>query len=97
MSGKNIMRKQEKNLRVKYSNFQTNMNFNEWAQTYQVSTLVPEQFGRLERRLDKCNEHTKRVMITSMYENDVSVPIGKRILSSIKQLINKNTCQEKTS
>ena len=96
MSGKNIM-KQQKKLRVKYSNFQTNMTFNEWAQTFKVSTLVPEQFGKWDGRLDKCNEHTKRVMITSMYENDVSVPISKRILSSIKQLINKNTCQEKTS
>jgi hypothetical protein len=90
------MKKQKNNLRVKYSNFQTNMNFNEWAQTYQVSTLVPEQFGRLERRLDKCDEHTKRVMITSLYDNDVAVPISKRILSSIKQLINKHRCQEKT-
>lgn len=96
MSGKNIM-KQQKKLRVKYSNFQTNMTFNEWAQTFKVSTLVPEQFGKWDGRLDKCNEYTKRVMITSMYENDVSVPISKRILSSIKQLINKNTCQEKTS
>jgi hypothetical protein len=96
MSGKNIM-KQQKKLRVKYSNFQTNMTFNEWAQTFKVSTLVPEQFDRWDGRLDKCNEYTKRVMITSMYENDVSEPISKRILSSIKQLINKNTCQEKTS
>jgi len=91
------MKQSNNNLRVKYSNFQTNMNFNEWAQTFKVSTLVPEQFGKWDGRLDKCNEYTKRVMITSMYENDVSVPISKRILSSIKQLINKNTCQEKTS
>jgi hypothetical protein len=90
------MKQQENNLRVKYSNFQTNMNFNEWARTYQVSTLVPEQFGRLERRLDKCDEHTKRLMITSLYDNDVAVPISQRILSSVKQLINKNRCQEKT-
>jgi hypothetical protein len=90
------MKQQENNLRVKYSNFQTNMNFNEWARTYQVSTLVPEQFGRLERRLDKCDEHTKRLMITSLYDNDVAVPISRRILSSVKQLINKNRCQEKT-
>ena len=90
------MKQQKNKLRVKYSNFQTNMNFNEWAQTYQVSTLVPEQFGKLERRLDKCDEYTKRVMITSVYDNDVTIPISQRILSSIKQLINKNRCQEKT-
>jgi len=90
------MKQQENNLRVKYSNFESNMNFNEWAQTFQVSTLVPEQFGKLERRLDKCDEHTKRVMITSLYENDITKPIAKRILSSIKQLLNKNLCQEKT-
>lgn len=90
------MKQQENNLRVKYSNFQTKMNFNEWAQTFKVSTLVPEQFGRLERRLDKCDEHTKRLMITSLYDNDVAVPISQRILSSVKQLINKNRCQEKT-
>jgi hypothetical protein len=90
------MKQQNNNLRVKYSNFQTNMTFNEWAQKLQVSTLVPEQFGRLERRLDKCDEHTKRVMITSMYDKDLAVPISKRIISSIKQLINKHRCQEKT-
>jgi hypothetical protein len=90
------MIQQKNNLRVKYSNFQTKMNFNEWAQTFKVSTLVPEQFDRWDGKLDKFNEHDKRVMITSMYENDVAVPISKRILSSIKQLINKHRCQEKT-
>ena len=90
------MKQQENKLRVKYSNFQTNMNFNEWAQTFKVSTLVPEQFDRWDSKLDKCNESEKRMMITSMYENDVTIPISKRILSSIKQLINKEECQEKT-
>jgi len=91
------MKQQEQNLKVKYSNFQTNMTFNEWARTYQVSTLVPEQFDRWDGKLDKFNEHDKRVMISSLYDNDVYVPISKRILSSIKQLINKQRCQEKTS
>jgi hypothetical protein len=91
------MNQQEKNLKVKYSNFQTNMTFNEWARTYQVSTLVPEQFDRWEVKLDKHNEYEKRMMVSSLYDNDVYVPISKRILSSIKQLINKNTCQEKTN
>jgi hypothetical protein len=72
------------------------MNFNEWAQTFKVSTLVPEQFGKWDSRLDKCDEHAKRVMITSMYDKDLAVPISKRIISSIKQLINKHRCQEKT-
>ena len=90
------MRQQENNLRVKYSNFQTNMNFNEWAREMKVSTLVPEQFEQWDKKLDKSNEHEKRMMITSLYENDVSIPISKRILSSIKQLINKEECQEKT-
>jgi hypothetical protein len=72
------------------------MNFNEWAQTFKVSTLVPEQFDRWDGKLDKFNEHDKRVMISSLYDNDVAVPISKRILSSIKQLINKQRCQEKT-
>ena len=90
------MKQRENKLRVKYSNFQTNMNFNEWAQTFKVSTLVPEQFEQWDKKLDKCNEHEKRMMITSLYENDVSIPISKRILSSIKQLINKEECQEKT-
>ena len=91
------MKQQENKLRVKYSNFQTNMNFNEWAQTFKVSTLVPEQFEQWDKKLDKFNEHEKRMMITSLYENDVTIPISKRILSSIKQLINKERCQEKTS
>ena len=90
------MKQRENKLRVKYSNFQTNMNFNEWAQTFKVSTLVPEQFEQWDKKLDKSNEHEKRMMITSLYENDVSIPISKRILSSIKQLINKEECQEKT-
>jgi hypothetical protein len=91
------MNQQKNKLRVKYSNFQTNMTFNEWAQTYQVSTLVPEQFDRWDGKLDKHNEHEKRIMISSLYDNDVYVPISQRILSSIKQLLNKNTCQEKTN
>lgn len=86
----------KKNLKVKYSNFQTNMTFNEWAQTFKVSTLVPEQFNKWDKRLDKCDEHTKRLMITSLYDSIVTIPISKRILSSIKQLLNKNICQEKT-
>ena len=90
------MKQQENKLRVKYSNFQTNMNFNEWAQTFKVSTLVPEQFDRWEGRLDKQNEHEKRMMISSLYDNDVYIPISTRILSSIKQLIKKERCQEKT-
>lgn len=88
--------KEKKKLRVKYSNFQTNMTFNEWAQTFKVSTLVPEQFGKWDKRLDKCDEQTRRFMITSLYDNIVTIPISKRILSSIKQLLNKNICQEKT-
>ena len=90
------MKQRENKLRVKYSNFQTNMNFNEWAQTFKVSTLVPEQFEQWDKKLDKCNESEKRMMITSMYETDIAKPISKRILSSIKQLINKEECQEKT-
>lgn len=88
--------KEKKKLRVKYSNFQTNMTFNEWAQTFKVSTLVPEQFNKWDKRLDKCDEQTRRFMITSLYDNIVTIPISKRILSSIKQLLNKNICQEKT-
>ena len=91
------MNQQKNKLRVKYSNFQTNMTFNEWARTYQVSTLVPEQFDRWDGKLDKHNEHEKRMMISSLYDNDVYVPISKRILSSIKQLLNKQRCQEKTN
>lgn len=91
------MNQQKNKLRVKYSNFQTNMTFNEWARTYQVSTLVPEQFDRWDGKLDKHNEHEKRMMISSLYDNDVYVPITQRILSSIKQLLNKQKCQEKTN
>jgi len=91
------MIQQKNNLRVKYSNFQTKMNFNEWAQTFKVSTLVPEQFDRWDGKLDKFNEHDKRTMISSLYDNDVTIPISQRILSSIKQLINKQRCQEKTN
>jgi hypothetical protein len=91
------MIQQKNNLRVKYSNFQTNMTFNEWARTFKVSTLVPEQFDRWDGKLDKFNEHDKRTMISSLYDNDVTIPISQRILSSIKQLINKQRCQEKTN
>ncbi len=91
------MKQPNNKLRVKYSNFQTNMTFNEWAQTFKVSTLVPEQFDRWDSKLDKHNEHEKRMMISSLYDNDVYIPISTRILSSIKQLIKKDKCQEKTS
>jgi len=91
------MKQQENKLRVKYSNFQTKMTFNEWAQTFKVSTLVPEQFDRWDGKLDKHNEHEKRMMISSLYDNNVYIPISTRILSSIKQLIKKEECQEKTN
>lgn len=90
-----MVSKQNK-LRVKYSDFQTNMSFNEWAQTFKVSTLVPEQFDRWDGKLDKCDEHTKRMMISSIYENVTSEPIKKGLLNSIKELLNNKTCQEKT-
>lgn len=91
------MKQQENKLRVKYSNFQTEMSFNEWTETFKVSSLVPEQFDKWDKRLDKHNEFEKRMMISSLYDNDIYVPITKRILSSIKQLIKKEECQEKTS
>lgn len=90
-----MVSKQNK-LRVKYSDFQTHMSFNEWAQTFKVSTLVPEQFDRWDGKLDKCDEHTKRMMISSIYENVTSEPIKKGLLNSIKELLNNKTCQEKT-
>lgn len=91
------MKQPNNKLRVKYSNFQTKMSFNEWAQTFQVSTLVPERFEKYHKKLDNYNEHEKRQMISSIYDNDEYISIGTRILSSIKQLIKKEECQEKTS
>lgn len=91
------MNSKQNKLRVKYSNFQTDMSFNEWAQTFKVSTLVPEQFDRWDGKLDKCDEHTKRMMITSLYDNVTSEPIKKGLLNSIKELLNNKLCQEKTS
>jgi hypothetical protein len=89
--------KQPKNkLRVNHSTFESDLSFNEWARKVGVSSLVPEQFERWDSKLDKLNEHEKRMMIRSIYEKDASISIGKRILSSIKQLINKKECQEKT-
>ena len=90
------MDSKQNKLRVKYSNFQTDMSFNEWARTYQVSTLVPEQFDRWDGKLDKFNEHDKRIMISSIYENVTSEPIKKGLLNSIKELLNNKLCQEKT-
>jgi hypothetical protein len=91
------MKQKDNKLRVKYSNFQTDMTFNQWTETFKVSSLVPEQFEQWDKKLDKCNEHEKRMMISSLYDNDVSEPISKKILSSIKQLLNKKECLEKTN
>jgi hypothetical protein len=91
------MSTKENKLRVKYSNFQTDMSFNEWAQTFKVSTLVPEQFDRWDGKLDKCDEQTRRFMITSLYDTVKPDEIRKGLLSSIIEFLNKKLCQEKIS
>ena len=68
------MKQKEKNLKVKYSNFKTKMNFNEWAQTFQVSTLaehIPEPY---EKKLDNYNEAERRRMITSVMRLVIVAP-----------------------
>lgn len=62
----------EKTLRVKYSNFQTNLSFNEWAKYVQVSTLVPQLFEPYDKKLDNYNEAEKRKMISSVYEMEIN-------------------------
>ena len=64
----------EKNLKVKYSNFKTSMNFNEWAKTFQVSTLAPHVVEPYEMKLDNYNEHEKRKMISSVMELEIMAP-----------------------
>ena len=67
-------KQKEKNLKVKYSNFQTKMNFNEWAQTFQVSTLAPNVVEPYEMKLDNYNEHEKRKMISSVMKLEIMAP-----------------------
>lgn len=62
----------ENTLRVKYSNFQTNLSFNEWANYVQVSTLSPQLFEPYNKKLDNFNEVEKRKMITSVYEMEIN-------------------------
>ena len=62
----------ENTLRVKYSNFQTNLSFNEWAKIFQVSTLVPRVFEPYDKKLDNYNEAEKRRMISSVYEMEIN-------------------------
>lgn len=38
-----LQQQPEKKLKVKYSNFQTTMSFNEWAQTYNVGSQYKEE------------------------------------------------------
>ena len=62
----------ENGLRVKYSNFQTNLSFNGWAERFQVSTLTPQLFEPYTKKLDNFNEVEKRKMITSVYEMEIN-------------------------
>ena len=62
----------EKTLRVKYSDFQTTLSFNEWAKIFQVSILVPQVFEPYDKKLDNYNEAEKRRMISSVYEMEIN-------------------------
>jgi hypothetical protein len=62
----------ENKLRVKYSDFQTNLSFNEWAKYVQVSTLVPQILEPYDKKLDNYNEVEKRKMITSVYKMETN-------------------------
>lgn len=61
----------EKKLRVKYSDFQTTLSFNEWAKYVHASTLVPHVFEPYYKKLDNYNEEEKRSMIRSVYEMEI--------------------------
>ena len=71
----------EKTLRVKYSDFQTKLSFNEWAKLLQVSTLAEYKFEPYYKKLDDYNEEEKRKMISSVYKMETP----KKSLSSQKQ------------
>jgi hypothetical protein len=58
----------EKTLRVKYSDFQTKLSFNEWAKMLKVSTLAEYEFEPYYKKLDNYNEEEKRKMISSVYQ-----------------------------
>jgi len=62
----------ENGLRVKYSNFQTKLSFNEWAKMLQVSTLAEYEFEPYYKKLDNYNEEEKRKMISSVYEMEIN-------------------------
>ena len=59
-------------LNVKYSDFQTELSFNEWAKYIQVSTLVPHVFEPYNKKLDNFNEEEKRRMIRSVYQMEIN-------------------------
>lgn len=84
-------------LKVKESNFQTDLTFNEWAKKYQVSVLVPIKFDNYERKLDSYNESEKLTMIRSIYEGLLVSTALRLFLGGIIQLIINKTCQEKTN
>jgi hypothetical protein len=67
----------EKTLRVKYSDFQTKLSFNEWANIFQVSTLVPQVFEPYDKKLDNYNEEEKRRMISSIYQMEINQEINQ--------------------
>jgi hypothetical protein len=67
----------EKTLRVKYSDFQTTLSFNEWANIFQVSTLVPQVFEPYDKKLDNYNEEEKRRMISSIYQMELNQEINQ--------------------
>jgi len=71
----------EKTLRVKDSDFQTKLSFNEWAKLLQVSTLAEYEFEPYYKKLDSYSEEEKRQMIRSVYEMETP----KESLSSQNQ------------
>jgi hypothetical protein len=68
------MKQQENKLKVKYSTFESNLSFNEWAQKLQVSTLAPHVVEPYEKKLDNYNEHEKRQMISSVMSLTIVAP-----------------------
>lgn len=76
-------------LRVKASEFKTDLSFNDWAKKYQVSTLVPQNFEPYNKKLDNYSEKEKDKMIESVYfsENQKSNAIGKVLVHRFMRVL----------
>lgn len=79
---------EKQKLKVRYSNFQTNLTFNEWAEKYQVSTKFQETN---EVNLDKlCTRYGKDGNFVRPHLSEEILPKPEPFIKKLFNLLKKN-------